>query len=318
MAAKNRPFVIALEEHYWTPTWRKPSGAARRAIRRCASRLDDLGALRIKEWTKRGIDVQVISHGAPSTQRLDVASAVPFARPRERPATRGGARHRALRRIRRASTADPKAAADELERAVTKLGFKGAMVHGPTQRPCSSTTKRFWPIFERAQALDVRSISIRRRRWQAVADAYYKDYLDKFPQLLTAAWGYTVETATHGIRMILSGAFDRYLGLEGHPRASGRVAALLRVAHQHGALARGRQTQPRSATPSASISGSPRAATSPPRADVLHHGDGRGSDPLLGGLPVSFRTRRERNGWRTCLSPSRTAPRSSPATRSAC
>jgi len=45
---------------------------------------------------------------------------------------------------------------------------------------------------------------------QAVADAYYKDYLDKFPQLLTAAWGYTVETATHGIRMILSGAFDKY------------------------------------------------------------------------------------------------------------
>ena len=39
-------------------------------------------------------------------------------------------------------TADPKAAADELERAVTKLGFKGAMVHGLTDdgRTCSSTT----------------------------------------------------------------------------------------------------------------------------------------------------------------------------------
>jgi predicted TIM-barrel fold metal-dependent hydrolase len=29
-------------------------------------------------------------------------------------------------------TADPKAAADELERTVTRLGFKGAMINGLT------------------------------------------------------------------------------------------------------------------------------------------------------------------------------------------
>jgi 2,3-dihydroxybenzoate decarboxylase len=43
-----------------------------------------------------------------------------------------------------------------------------------------------------------------------VVEAYYRDYLDRFPQLLTAAWGYTVETATQGIRMVLSGCFDAY------------------------------------------------------------------------------------------------------------
>ena len=29
-------------------------------------------------------------------------------------------------------------------------------------------------------------------------EAYYKDYLKEFPGLLTAAWGFTVETATQG------------------------------------------------------------------------------------------------------------------------
>jgi predicted TIM-barrel fold metal-dependent hydrolase len=44
----------------------------------------------------------------------------------------------------------------------------------------------------------------------AVIEAYYKDYVEKFPTLLRAAWGFTVETATQGIRLILSGVFDQY------------------------------------------------------------------------------------------------------------
>ncbi|HMG58547.1 MAG TPA: amidohydrolase family protein, partial [Burkholderiales bacterium] len=212
MAAKSRPFVIALEEHYWDAEVAKTFGSGEARSPELRQRLDDLGALRIREMDEAGIDVQVISHGAPSTQRLDVATAVPLAR-------RANDRlHQAVRAhperfagFAALPTADPKAAADELERAVTKLGFKGAMVHGPTNGVFFDD-KRFWPIFERAQALDVPLYIHPSSPVQAVADAYYKDYLDKFPQLLTAAWGYTVETATHGIRMILSGAFDK------HPR----------------------------------------------------------------------------------------------------
>ena len=46
---------------------------------------------------------------------------------------------------------DPKAAADELERCVDKLGFKGAMIHGLTTGGLFFDDKRFWPIFERAE-----------------------------------------------------------------------------------------------------------------------------------------------------------------------
>jgi len=210
MSDKNRPFVIALEEHYWDAEVAKhfgPRDGHQPALRQ---RLDDVGALRIKEMDEAGIDVQVISHGAPSTQRIDAATAVPLAR-------RANDRlHEAVRAhpdrfagFAALPTADPKAAADELERAVTKLGFKGAMVHGPTNGVFFDD-KRFWPIFERAQALDVPLYIHPSTPVQAVADAYYKDYLDKFPQLLTAAWGYTVETATQGIRLVLSGVFDAY------------------------------------------------------------------------------------------------------------
>jgi len=49
-------------------------------------------------------------------------------------------------------TADPKAAADELERCVTKLGFKGAMIHGIAHGKFVDD-KQFWPIYARAEAL---------------------------------------------------------------------------------------------------------------------------------------------------------------------
>ena len=68
--------VVALEEHYWDaevarhfkqrgPEMRNPQ---------MLERLHDLGALRLKEMDEAGIDVQVLSHGAPATQRLDAAT----------------------------------------------------------------------------------------------------------------------------------------------------------------------------------------------------------------------------------------------------
>ena len=50
--------------------------------------------------------------------------------------------------------------------------------------------------------------------------------------MLRAAWGFTVETATQGIRFVLSGVFDAYPGLKiilGH---MGEGLPFLSVAHQ--------------------------------------------------------------------------------------
>jgi predicted TIM-barrel fold metal-dependent hydrolase len=162
--------------------------------------------------------VQVLSHSAPATQRLDAETGPGVARAAndrlKQVVDASGGRFQAFASL---PTANPTAAADELERAVTRLGFKGAMIHGLTWvegQKLFIDDKRFWPIFERAQALDVPIYVHPAVPHPAVVEAYYKDYLKEFPGLLTAAWGFTVETATQGIRLVLSGVFDQYPGLK--------------------------------------------------------------------------------------------------------
>jgi predicted TIM-barrel fold metal-dependent hydrolase len=204
--------IIALEEHYWDKEVAghfKERGPEMR-IPALQERLYDLGALRLKEMDEAGIDLQILSHGAPATQRVDAETAVPLAR---------GANDRLHEVVQKnrgrfegfavLPTANPKAAADELERAVTRLGFKGAMIHGLTN-DLFIDDKRFWPIFERAQALDVPIYLHPSLPMPAVMNAYYDDYAKDFPMVARAAWGYTVETATLAIRLALSGVFDAY------------------------------------------------------------------------------------------------------------
>ncbi len=212
-----KPLVIALEEHYLDAEVKAkfaPADAAAGRPPHLAERLGDLGALRIREMDEAGIDMQVISHGAPSVQKMDPESAVTLAR-RANDRLNEACRAHPTRfsAFTVCPTPDPKAAADELERTVTKYGFKGAMIHGLTNGMFHDD-KRFWPIFERAAALDVPIYIHPAYPHPAVLEAYYKDYIAAYPTFASAGWGFTVETATQGIRMILSGVFDAYPKLQ--------------------------------------------------------------------------------------------------------
>jgi predicted TIM-barrel fold metal-dependent hydrolase len=205
--------IIALEEHYWDAEVAQhiAGGNPETKVPALQERLRDLGALRLKEMDEAGIDVQVLSHGAPAVQRLDAEVAVALSK------NANNRLHEAIKAHPKRfeafavlPTADPEAAAAELERAVTQLGFKGAMLHGLTKEGQFLDHKRFWPIYERAQALDVPIYIHPAVPHKAVIDAYYRDYLEQFPGLMTAAWGFTVEAATQGIRLVLSGVFEAY------------------------------------------------------------------------------------------------------------
>src|SRR6201987_3462189 len=206
-----KPYIIALEEHYFDPEVKRHTvGQEPTNAPRIVQRLDDVGELRLREMDEAGIDMQVLSHANPGLQKLDAETAVGLAR---------GANDRLYETVRAhpgrfaafaaIPTPDPKAAADALERTVTKLGFKGALVNGLTNG-IFLDDKRFWPIFERAQALDVPLYLHPSVPLPAVMDAYYKDYAKDFPMVVRAAWGYTVETATQAIRLVLGGVFEAY------------------------------------------------------------------------------------------------------------
>lgn len=212
MSTAQRPRVVAIEEHYYDPELAALyEGPDARAGARIRDRLLDLGAARLREMDEAGVDVQVLSHSAPSTQKLDPVTAVRMARQvNERLHQTIQAQPDRFRGFAALPTPDPKAAADELGRAVNELGMQGAMVHGLTGGTLFIDDRRFWPIFERAQALDVPIYIHPASPHPAVVQAYYKDYAEKFPAVLGAGWGFTVETATHAIRMVLSGLFEAY------------------------------------------------------------------------------------------------------------
>ncbi len=214
MATNGRPQVIAIEEHYWDPLLADHFKGANSTPPKLRERLEDLESVRLGEMDEAGIDIQVLSHGAPSTQRLDAESAVTIARRvNDRLKDTVDSHPDRYAGFAALPTPDPKAAADELERAVTKLGFKGAMVHGLTNGVFFDD-KKFWPIFERAQELDVPLYVHPATPHETVAEIYYGDYAESFPTLLSAGWGFTVETATQGIRLVLSGVFDKYPGVQ--------------------------------------------------------------------------------------------------------
>jgi 2,3-dihydroxybenzoate decarboxylase len=201
------PKVIALEEHFTSPKLRELRGEKDTLVQR---KLSDLGALRIKEMDEAGIDLQVISENNPATQNLDSEAAVKLAR------ASNDVLYEAVRThpdrfagFATLPTPDPKAAADELERCVNKLGFKGAMIMGLTHGRFMDD-KQFRPIFERAAALDVPLYIHPTPPLAAVQEAYFKEY----PALAMAPLGFTLETLTHTVRLVVSGLFDEFPALK--------------------------------------------------------------------------------------------------------
>jgi predicted TIM-barrel fold metal-dependent hydrolase len=206
-----KPLIVALEEHYWDPDLVALfPGREGKRVSDVERRLLDMGEVRLREMDEAGIAIQVLSHGAPGTQKLPADAATKMAQQtNDRLAEFISCNPKRFAGLGLLPTPDPAAAANELERIVSKLGLKGAMVHGLTNGRFLDE-KQFWPIFERAQALDVPIYVHPSFPHPAVIDAYYKDYVAAYPELIGPALGFTVEAATQCVRLVLSGVFDVY------------------------------------------------------------------------------------------------------------
>ncbi|PJZ00669.1 amidohydrolase family protein [Bacillus vallismortis] len=129
---------------------------------------------------------------------------------------------------------DPEEAAKELERAVNKLGFVGALVNGYSNIGDENNAQyldepQVRPFWEKAAQLKV-PVYLHPRIPLPNQQRIYKGY----EGLLGSAWGFGFETATHAIRLMLSGLFDEYPDLTvilGH-LGEGLPFTLPRVEHR--------------------------------------------------------------------------------------
>ncbi|HEX9014304.1 MAG TPA: amidohydrolase family protein, partial [Anaerolineaceae bacterium] len=222
--------TITVEEHFATPEFMDGPGrqlkqqaeaakdhpAVAAGLARLIDQLRDLGEGRIAEMDRAGIDVQVLSLTSPGVEQLDAAEAVSLARrANDRLGEAVKRRPDRLAGFAALPLADPAAAATELERTVREYDFKGGVINGHL-RGRYLDDAFFWPVLERAAALRAPIYLHPTPPPQPVIEAYYTG---NFPSgvsaaLATAAWGWHIETAIHILRLILSGAFDRYPDLQ--------------------------------------------------------------------------------------------------------
>ena len=209
--------TITLEEHFVTPDFVKAIGAP---VTPQAAKLQniaaDLGEGRIADMDAAGIDVQVLSLNAPGVEQLDATEAVKLAHDSNDILADAVRRHPTrFAGFASLPTMSPETAAEELDRTVRKLGFKGALINGHT-RGRYLDDKFFWPILERAEALQVPLYLHPTPPPRPVIEAYYTgNFSPEVTNLLsTSGWGWHIETAIHTLRLILSGAFDRYPRLQ--------------------------------------------------------------------------------------------------------
>jgi uncharacterized protein len=214
--------TIALEEHCLTPELKEllgpqihPYYPAHRWPPALEARLLDVGEGRIAEMDAHGIDVQVLSMVQPGLEHSPAQQAVPVARSfNDRVAEAIAAHPDRFAGFAALPTADPKAAAEELTRAVNELGFRGALINGRTQERFLDD-EFFWPMFESAEALGVPIYLHPMPPPKAVYDAYYAGFGDDVGFMLAApAWGWHVETGLHALRLVLAGVFDRFPALQ--------------------------------------------------------------------------------------------------------
>jgi uncharacterized protein len=215
--------TITLEEHFASPKFLDGPGRElkekalkfRGPAATLLEQLCDLGDKRIAEMDAAHIDMQILSLTSPGTEQLEVAEAKAFAREandyladavRSHPTRFGG--------FATLPTADPSAAAAELERTIRDYGFKGAVINGHVQGRYLDD-KFFWPIFERAEALHVPIYLHPTPPPKPVIEASYGGFAPIVTDLFAGpGWGWHIETAIHVIRIILGGTFDRYPGLQ--------------------------------------------------------------------------------------------------------
>ena len=236
---------IAFEEHMAIPE----TVAETRSFAGDSGRWDDftlqlmdVGARRLGNMDDTGIEFALLSLNAPGIQRiLDTDEAIRVARKGNDAIAEAMARHPdRYGGLAALPMQDPDAASAELTRCINELGFKGAIVNGFTQKDVPDSAiyydiPEFRPFWATVSELDVPFYLHPRMQISSRAQIY-----EGHPWLMSAPWGFAVETSIHSLRLCGSGLFDDYPNLKiviGHlgefiPHGLWRIDARMRFSRR--------------------------------------------------------------------------------------
>ena len=207
---------IAIEEHFLPPELKDTIfgsiGWHEEEWLQVTGRLQETDEQRIADMDANGVAVSVLSLAAPCIQDLvDLGRAVDSARLANDRLAEVIERHPdRFAGLAALPMQDPAAAAEELDRAVSQLGFKGALVNGYSSVGDLETAAyydepQYDELWERVTALDVPFYLHPRNPLPNQRRIYAER-----PELLGPTWAFTMETAGHAMRMLVSGLFDRH------------------------------------------------------------------------------------------------------------
>ena len=236
---------IAFEEHMAIPE----TVAETRSFAGDSGRWDDftlqlmdVGARRLGNMDDTGIEFALLSLNAPGIQRiLDTDEAIRVARKGNDAIAEAMARHPdRYGGLAALPMQDPDAASAELTRCINELGFKGAIVNGFTQKDVPDSAiyydiPEYRPFWATVSELDVPFYLHPRMQIPSRAQNY-----EGHPWLMSAPWGFAVETSIHSLRLCGSGLFDDFPNLKiviGHlgefiPHGLWRIDARMRFSRR--------------------------------------------------------------------------------------
>ncbi len=204
---------IAIEEHFASPdTLEGCRWVHSHDWEEISHYLTDLHGQLLRDMDASGVGMSILSLNSPAVQAItQKQQAIEVARRANdylaEQVAKNPARFQAFAAL---PMQDPEAAAAELIRCVKQLGFKGCLVNGFSQIDVEDSAvyydlPQYWPFWQTVEALGVpfylhpRDTLFSRRQIYA-----------GHPWLQGSTWAFGVETATHALRLIGSGLFDKF------------------------------------------------------------------------------------------------------------
>lgn len=214
--------LIAIEEHFLPPDLRDVwSEAPPDPVSAFADsgenalRLADTDEGRLTLMDEQGVDIQVLSLTTPGLHNLAPKIAVEMARKINDRIADACARHPTrFQGLAAIPTSAPDAAVLELERAVSELGLRGAMLHGRTrERHLDHLALR--PMLAMAEKLQAPIFIHPQTPIAAVREASYSGISYKADlALATFGLGWHYEAGLQWLRLAAAGIFDELPGLQ--------------------------------------------------------------------------------------------------------